>query len=47
MTTPHQDADYYFDDRNAPDGWREYHLQRRGEVLELVSRRRHHQKRRS
>lgn len=30
-----QDQEHYFDDKNAPDGWHEYHLQRRGENLEL------------
>jgi hypothetical protein len=35
MAQPDQVWDYYFDDKKAPDGWHEYHLQRRGQVLEL------------
>jgi WD40 repeat protein len=35
MLKPSQDQDYYFDDPNSPDGPYEYHLQRRGENLEL------------
>ena len=35
MTKPSQERHYYFDDKDAPGGWRTYHLWRRGETLDL------------